>query len=206
MASAKLIKNLEKKGFELDYPNYTSNNEMIIEILSADEARLKPAITILLQDFDYNSLIKRLTKKQKDELDRIILITKRIYEEKNIESHLPDIIKEYKISIADWQKEYSYFLNIFEESQERTKEKKEEKIDEITKIRTSYSTNEALEKLFKPGKIRVLDKIFNHKPLTETEMMYYYRSIRPTIISIQNPNLQNYLRIIESIKKYKETS
>lgn len=67
----------------------------------------------------------------------------------------------------------------------------------------TYSKKEALGKLFKPGKIRILNKIENSKPLTNTELMYYYRSIRPFILATQNVELQDYLRYIDSIKKLK---
>lgn len=203
MASAKLIKNLEKKGFELSYPSFSSNDDMIIEILKSDEARLKPAITLLLEDFDYEKIIGKISKEEKNEFDSIILIAKKIYDEKHIKNNILEIIKKHDIKIKDWKKEYDYYLDIFEESKKRMIENNEEKIDNIIDIRTNYSTNQALEKLFKPGKIKILKKIFNHEKLTNTEIMYYYRSIRPTIIASQNPNLQKYLRLIESIKKHR---
>jgi hypothetical protein len=67
----------------------------------------------------------------------------------------------------------------------------------------TYSKKEALGRLFKPGKIKILNKIDKSQPLTNTEIMYYYRSIRPFIIATQNIELLNYLRRVDSTKKLK---
>lgn len=67
----------------------------------------------------------------------------------------------------------------------------------------TYSKEKALETIFKPGKIKILSKIENSEPLSNTETMYYYRSIRPFILATQNSDLQEYLRKIDVIKKQK---
>ena len=67
----------------------------------------------------------------------------------------------------------------------------------------TYSTEKALKTIFKPGKIKILNKIKHNEPLTNTETMYYYRSIRPLILAMQNSDLQDYLKIVDSTKKQK---
>ena len=67
----------------------------------------------------------------------------------------------------------------------------------------SYSKKEALDRLFKPGKVKILEKIDKSEPLTNTERMYYYRSIRPVILATQNVELQHYLRTVDETKKLK---
>lgn len=65
----------------------------------------------------------------------------------------------------------------------------------------TYTREEAIGTLFKPGKIKILSKIENNETLSKTEIMYYYRSIRPLILATQNLELQNYLKIVDSAKK-----
>jgi len=80
MISAKLIKDLEKKGFRLDFPSYDSNEDRIIDILKEKNPRLYLAIPLLLQEeFSYDQIIKKLGKKELiDSFDRIIIITNKI--------------------------------------------------------------------------------------------------------------------------------
>jgi len=67
-----------------------------------------------------------------------------------------------------------------------------------------YSKKEALIKLFKPGKLRILNKIDKNEPLTNTEKMYYYRSIRPTILATQKHWASRILKkLFDSTKKIK---
>jgi len=40
MITAKLIKSLEQEGFALDFPQYTSNEERIIELIKEKNERL----------------------------------------------------------------------------------------------------------------------------------------------------------------------
>ena len=46
-----------------------------------------------------------------------------------------------------------------------------------------------------------MEKIFNHEKLTNTELKYYYKSISNINKATLNPQLENYLRIIETTKK-----
>jgi len=71
-------------------------------------------------------------------------------------------------------------------------------------LRSTLNINKALSIIYSPGKQKIMEKIFNHEPLTNSELKYYYRSIRPLAQSILNEKLQDYLRIIESTKKYRE--
>lgn len=206
MISAKLIKELEKEGFRLDFPSYDSNNERIIEIIKEKNARLNLAIPLLLQyEFNYENLIKKLKEKNLiSEFNKIIPITTMIFSSEKIEnSYLKKIIKENKIRTKFSKSEFQYYYSSFKDAKANTEKKKEGILKENIDIRTKLNTNNALANIFSPGKRRIMETIFHHEPLTNTELKYYYRSIRPLILSILNENLQKYTRIIECNKKYR---
>ena len=98
MASAKLIKSLEKKGFFLQFPEYNSLEEEIIEILKESNLRILLSLPLLLkEDIDYKKICLRLNKEQKENFDKAILISEKIYKQELIENNLKRIIKENSI-------------------------------------------------------------------------------------------------------------
>ncbi|MBU2560968.1 MAG: hypothetical protein KKD17_01630, partial [Nanoarchaeota archaeon] len=85
MISAKLIKDLEKKGFELDFPTFESNENRIIEILAEKNERLYPAIPITLTEhFNYDLILQRLKLPERKKFDQIILIADKIFRKEKI--------------------------------------------------------------------------------------------------------------------------
>lgn len=203
MITARLIKDLENKGFNLNFPSYSSNEEEIIEILREKNERLYLAIPLLLHgEFDYKKVIKGLDIKFIRKFNEIILITYEIFKLENIDNnHIKKIINKFNIKVKINQ--FQYYYDSFKESIENIKENKEIVLGEQIKTREKLNINKALSNIFSPGKIRIMNKIFNHEALTNSELKYYYRSIKPLILSILNENLQKYVRIIESIKKMK---
>ena len=68
MTNAKLIKALEKKGFELNFPSYDSNEDLIINILRERDARIDAAIPLCLkEEFNYKEIHHKLTTNKIDE-------------------------------------------------------------------------------------------------------------------------------------------
>lgn len=209
MISAKLIKSLEKEGFELAFPNYDSNENRIIDILKENNERLFLAIPLLLQyDFSYDYIIKELKKIKNSKLlikqfNKTIISSQKIFSLENISNkQIKKIIKENKIDEKISKEEFNYYFDAFQNSTKNKERNAEELFQEQIKIRGKLNTNKALSTIFSPAKIRIMDKIFNHELLTNTELKYYYRSIRPLINSILNENLQKYIRLVESSKKY----
>ncbi len=204
MISAKLIKSLEEEGFTLNFPRYESNEERIIELIREGNERLLLALPLLLQyEFAYEKIIKNLNTNEIKILNKIILITRSIFQDEGIEhKHTTKIIKQYHLSAQLFTNERAYYTTAFRDALQK-KEKREEK-DFTTQIdmRTRLNLNKALLIIYSPGKRRIMEKIFNHEALTNTELKYYYRAIRPFIAAILNENLQKYLRIINSMKKY----
>jgi hypothetical protein len=202
MISAKLIKDLEKYGFELEFPGYDSNEKKIIEILKEKNERLNLAIPLLLKDgFDYNKIIKKLDNKLIKEFNKMIIISNKIFRLEKINFSILNIIKENNIQEKIEKNQFNYFYDSFKEFIKKKEESKKNLFEEQIKIRAKLNTNIALSTIFSPGKLRIMNKIFNHEALTNTELKYYYRSIRPLILTILNENLQKYVRIIESLKK-----
>jgi len=204
MIPAKLIKDLEKKGFELEFPGYSSNEEEIIDILKTKNQRLYLAIPLLLQQkVDYRRITHKLNTQLKKEFNKIITIANKIFTSEKIDNkHLWNVIQEYKLKSRITKSEYRYYYESFKESK-KSRKHEELQLEEQIKIRSKLDTNKALSNIFSPGKIRIMEKIFNHEPLTNTELKYYYKAIRPLILSILNESMQKYARIIESVKKYR---
>ena len=203
MLNAKLIKALEKKGFSLDFPDYSSNDELITEILKQNNPRLWLSLpTILNSKFDYASILKNIDKAKKKEFDKIIRLSNKIYEIEQIENKLKEITKNHKIKEPFSNSEFDEFYAAFKDASSTLHETQQKTIEKQTKIRLNLDLNKSLAILFSPAKIRIMEKIFNHEKLTNTELKYYYRSISKINKAVSNPSLQEYLRIIEISKKH----
>lgn len=204
MINAKLMKSLEEEGFLLEIPDYESNEQRIIDLLKENNDRLLLALPLLLQyDFSYKKVINNLNKKQIKDLNTSIAIAYSLLEKENIEhSHLKKIIRGYALPKNISRGEFSYYHTSFKNALRKREEKEEKDLTVQIDFRGKLNLNKALSTIYSPGKKRIMEKIFNHDILTDTELKYYYRSIRPLILAILNETLQKYLRIIESTKKY----
>jgi hypothetical protein len=206
MISAKLVKDLEKRGFELDFPGFGSTEEELLEIIKSGNQRFFLAIPVLLREpFDYAALCKKLSRQEKSIFNNIVLMANAIFKAEKIENtHLTDAIKRYKMKGKIDKAELERYHSAFNETLQKSLRAKEAELEEQATLRDRLGTNKALSNIFSPGKMRIMEKIFNHEPLTNTELKYYYRSIRPLIESILNDSLQKYCRTIGSAKKYHE--
>jgi hypothetical protein len=206
MISAKLVKDLEKRGFELDFPGFGSTEEELLEIIKSGNQRFFLAIPVLLREpFDYATLCKKLSRQEKSIFSRIVMIANAIFKSEKIENaHLAEAIRRYKINGKIDKAELERYHSAFNETLQKSLRAKEATLEEQATLRDRLGTNKALSNIFSPGKMRIMEKIFNHEPLTNTELKYYYRSIRPLIESILNDSLQKYCRTIGSAKKYHE--
>jgi hypothetical protein len=204
MPSAKLIKTLEKEGFELEFPSYENLEEIILEVIKEGDYRLSTSLSLFLKyEFDYALICKKLNKEEKKDFDRAILISNKIYQKEGIDSRLNSIISENKIKASFKKEDFDKFYDSFKEADKNKVEEKEKIIEKQSKLRLNLDMNKSLKVLFSPAKIRIMDKIFNHQKLTNTELKYYYKSISNINKSVLNKNLQDYLRIIEITKKEK---
>ncbi|MEK6892623.1 MAG: hypothetical protein AABX07_00295 [Nanoarchaeota archaeon] len=207
MPSAKLIKNLEKEGFFLEFPDYESKEEIIIDIIREKNSRLSLSLPLFLkEEIAYKKIISKLSAVQKKELDKAVLISKEIYKKEDIQSNLKEIIKKNKIKAVFSKQEFQECYNSFKESQSRLKCNEQKIIEKQSKLRLNLDLNKSLTVLFSPAKIRIMEKIFNHEKLTNTELKYYYKAISSINKAVLNPSMQDYLRIIEITKKFADNS
>lgn len=200
MEDAKLIKSLERKGFFLDFPEYDSIEEEIIEIMKKDNPRILLSLPLfLMEQFDYRKICSKLNSKQKKELDKAILISEKIYKKENIQNRLKELIKNSKIKFSSG--EFNEFYSTFKEARLNREKTEQKSIERQSKLRLNLGLNKDIKTLFSPAKIMIMEKIFNHEKLTNTELKYYYRAISNIDKAVLNPALQDYLRIIETTRK-----
>ena len=202
MPSAKLIKALEREGFYLDFPEYESNEELILSILKENNFRISLSLPLFIRkEISYEKISSKLKAKEKKEFDKIILISEKIYRKEGIESNLRNTIKQNKIKAKFSEQEFIEFYDSFKECISRLNKNEEKLIEKQSKLRLNLDLNKSLAILFSPGKLRIMGKIFNHIKLTNSELKYYYRSISNINRAIFNPVVQDYLRVIEITKK-----
>ncbi|MCX6746647.1 MAG: hypothetical protein NTU63_00760 [Candidatus Pacearchaeota archaeon] len=202
MASAKLIKALEKEGFFIEFPSYETKEEMIMEIIKENNPRLSMSISLFLRgSFDYKGIIKKLNKEEIKRFNKFLLISEKIYNKENLQNDLKEIIKENKIKASFSKEEFDNSYDSFKEAQPKRNQAEQKIIEKQTKLRLNLDLNKSLGVLFSPAKIKIMEKIFNHEKLTNTELKYYYKAISNINRSVLNPSLQDYLKIIELAKK-----
>lgn len=203
MESAKLIKSLESKGFFLEFPEYDSLEDEIVEIIKGANPRIISSLPILLkEDIDYKKICSKLNRAEKKELDKAIAISEKIYRNESIKNSLRKIIKENSIKTKFSKQEFDDFYNAFKEARLNAEANQNKKLEKQAKLRLNLSLNKDLKTLFSPAKISIMEKIFNHEKLTNTELKYYYKAISNINKSVLNPVLQNYLMVIEMAKKH----
>ncbi|MBI2655530.1 hypothetical protein HYX06_03855 [Candidatus Woesearchaeota archaeon] len=210
MIPAKLIKDLEKMGFQLDFPAYKTNEDRIFDTLKTNNQRLFLAIPLILQyHFDYGIIINKLSSLNKNEADRltkqfnkILIITNKIFTLENLNYDIQNTIDRYSIKEDIKDEEFGYYYDSFKDFSRKTADIEDEKFRENIKFRGKLNINKSLSEIFSPAKLRIMEKIFQHEKLTNTELKYYYRGISPLIHAILNESMDQYLRIIDSSKKY----
>ena len=202
MPSAKLIKALEREGFFLEFPGYSSKEGLIAEILKEDNPRIRISLPLfLIGPIDYKGITSKLKAAQKKEFNKAIIISEKIYKAEGIENDLKRLIKENKLKASFSKQEFEEYYNSFKESRINIEKDKQKILEKQSKLRLNLDLNKSLMVLFSPAKIRIMEKIFNHEKLTNTELKYYYKAISNINKASLNPSLQDYLKVIEITKK-----
>lgn len=196
MLSAKALKQLEIEGFEIIFQS-EPKEKIFLEVFQENNPRLDLALPLLLADSNFN--YKILEKIKENKLKKILAITKNIFEEEGIINENFSKICQ-KIGLHPYTKEEKeYFHSHFIEFQKNKEAREKLHID----IKAKIELNKDIAKLFAPGKRKILQKISNYEPLTNTELKYYYRAIRPLIKTLLSEEIRNYAKAIDSIKPIK---
>ena len=205
MPDAKLIKTLEREGFFLEFPRYSSMEEIILAILNERNPRIIPSLPLFLMFFfDYQKIVSQITREEKRTFDEVILISEALYKKEHIKNMLGEVIRKKNIHAKFSEEQFEEFYSSFKEARLAKNQEEQKSIEKQSRLRLNLDLNNSLRVLFSPAKIRILNKIFNHELLTNTELKYYYRAISNINKSVLNVSLQSYLRVIEMSKKHKE--
>lgn len=202
MAKARLIKALEREGFYLEFPLYESREEIIMAILKEGNERILLSLPLFLNDsFDYLKIVSQISRNEKLLLDKAIRISARIYKKEKLKSLLPSLIRKQRIRARFTEGEFEEFHEAYKEAQLKSRGEEQREIEEQSRLRLQLDLQQSLQTLFSPAKIRIMDAIFNHRPLSNTELKYYYKAISPINRAVLNKALQSYLQVIEHVKK-----
>src|SRR3989344_2776706 len=129
MIPAKLIKDLERIGFQLDFPTYKTNEDRIFDTLKTNNQRLFLAIPLILQyNFNYDIIINKLSSLNKGEADRLIRLFNKI------------------LAIKD--EEFKYYHDSFKDFSRRTADTEDERFRENIKLRGRLNMNKSLSEIF----------------------------------------------------------
>ncbi len=202
MADARLIKALEREGFFLEFPLYQSQEEIITAILKDGNPRILPSLPLFLRSsFNYAKVISRISKRERKVFDKAIGISARIYRKEKIEGRLRELIRKHGIKARFTEGEFKEFYEAYQEAQLKKRGEEQREIEEQSRLRLRLDLQESLQTLFSPAKLRIMEAIFNHRPLSNTELKYYYKAISPINRAVLNKALQGYLQVIENVKK-----
>ena len=114
MPSAKLIKALEREGFFLEFPGYSSKEGLIAEILKEDNPRIRISLPLfLMEPIDYKGTTSKINAAQKKEFNKAIIISEKIYKAEGIENDLKRLIKENKLKASFSKQEFEEYYNSF---------------------------------------------------------------------------------------------
>jgi hypothetical protein len=184
---------IEKKLNEAGYHMLSDEKEidnLILKILKTKNTRYLKAIPFLIYKFkpNVNNLIKKTNNNRL--FLAILTITKKIFDELNIEIDIPEF--SYKKKDLN----YNEFKGEFE-TQLRNENKSNLLIDK-QKIYAERNLEMWLSQLFTKKEKEIIKNILNDKLLTKTDYEYYSRKTKKKLNSIIN--LQDFSKAIYAKK------
>ena len=208
----KLTNQLEYYGFNLEFPEYSSEEESIIDILNCEQPRTYRIIPIiqLFNKINDKKIIESINLEQRkiykkysvfffDDDEKELFrkykecLEKDIYDE-SLRKKIIGLTK--KISDIDSQ---LIILDAINSMTNKYNKSAERKLD----ILSRYNLKQSLDRLFSKGKQKIMTKLENREELTLSEYNYYSDGIKPILESIMNENLRQYCQLMLSLKKHK---
>lgn len=223
MVRKELLKNLNRLGFPLMEPEEEFDvNKTLAEVVKSKDARLWEGFPVLLANtareyyFDYEGVLKYLTKKESRENFHFLLVLslalykyyhlsfawsnqlkKKVSDQyandlknfRNLLAHNDDVTFSNKHFSSPRLKET--FQNYFEKDAEKTKLLKE-KHEEL-------SLEYALSQLFSPKQKELFRKKLEGELLSKTEREYFSRTVKRKVAALANPELH---RLAQKLMEY----
>ena len=223
MLKKELLKNVNRLGFPLMEPEEDVDvNRTLAEVVKSKDARLWEGFPVLLANtareykFDYNEVLKYLTKKEsRKNFHSLLVLSLALYKNYRLsfawsnqlkEEVLNQYVNELKkmrnqltqdevVALQNMQFSTSRlketFKNYFEKGAEKAKQLKE-KHEEL-------SLEYALSQLFSPKQKELFRKKLEGEPLSKTEREYFSRTVKKKVAALANPELH---RLAQKLMEY----
>ena len=182
--------NIEKKLSEAGYKmlgTEKDKEELILSILNTEDIRYLKAIPFLIYNYNINlEKIYSKTKKKKL-LAQIISITKKIFQENQIDKSLPNISGEGNLNEEEFEQEFKMQKLALE---------KPKLMIEKQKIYAERDLQMWLSQIFTKKERQIMKRILEDKPVSRTDYEYYSRKTKKKLSSIIN--LQDFAKTLST--------
>lgn len=223
MVNKELLENLSRLGFSLmETKEDFDVNKTLADVVKSKDTRLWEGFPVLLANaaqeysFDYDRVLKNLTKKEDREgFDVLLLLSLALYQYFNLSFVWTNRLKmrfsdqalahlrKFRNSLAHEDVVYlgkkrfhssrlkTAFNNYFKQDAKKTRQLKER--------HEELSLEYALSQLFSPKQKELFKKKLQGEPLTKTEREYYSRTVKKKVSALANPELH---RLAQRLMEY----
>ena len=223
MVKKELLENLNRLGFSLmEAKEDFDVNKTLAEVVKSKDTRLWEGFPVLLANaaqeyyFDYDQVLKNLTKRQeREDFHALLLLSLALYQYYHLSFVWSNLLKKrfsnqdlahlQKLrnslvhgKVASFRNKRFHssrlketFNNYFEQDVEKTKKLKEKYED--------LSLEYALSQLFSPKQKELFKKKLKGEPLNKTEREYYSRTVKKKVSALANPALH---RLAQKLMEY----
>lgn len=181
---------IEKRLSEAGYKMLGSEKgkeELILSILNTGDIRYLKAIPFLIYNYNIDlEKIYSMTRKKKL-LAQIISITKKIFQENQIDKPLPNIYGEGSLNEEEFKQEFEM---------QRLASEKPKLMIEKQKIYAERDLQMWLSQIFTKKERQIMKRILEEKPVSRTDYEYYSRKTKKKLNGIIN--LQDFAKTLST--------